>query len=345
MIRYVHGDILKADAEALVNTVNCVGISGRGIAAQFKKAFPENFRLYESAAKRGEVEPGRMFVVDIGNLTNPRYIVNFPTKRHWRGNSRLEDIRSGLDALATEIRARGIRSIAVPPLGCGLGGLDWNDVRPMIAEALGNLSGVDVLVYEPGGAPAAEAMVRSRDVPDMTPGRAALVGLVDRYLGGLMDPFVTLLEVHKLTYFLQEAGEPLRLTFAKADYGPYAENLRHVLSKIEGHFLSGYADGGDRPDKELKVVPGAVQEAQAILAVQKKTQQRFDRVSKLVSGFESPYGLELLATVHWLTAHEGARTVEQAVQATHSWNARKRQFTPRQVGIAWTTLQENGWLN
>ena len=122
MIEYKRGDILAEDAEALVNTVNTVGVMGGGIALQFKKAFPANFKAYAATCKRGDVQPGRMFVFETGQLTNPRYIINFPTKRHWRGKSRMEDIDAGLEALVKEVRDRGIRSIAIPPLGSGLGG-------------------------------------------------------------------------------------------------------------------------------------------------------------------------------------------------------------------------------
>src|SRR5271165_52736 len=249
MIEFKTGDILAADTEALVNTVNCVGIMGRGIALQFKNAFPENFKAYEAACAREEVQPGKMFVFETDALTNPKYIINFPTKRHWRGKSRIEDIETGLTALVAEIRARSIRSIAIPPLGSGLGGLSWADVRVRITEALRGLNDLQAIVFEPNSAP---VETRSRDAPKMTAGRAALVVLMQRYLGGLMDPFVTLLEVHKLMYFMQEAGEPLRLQYAKGPYGPYAENLRHVLRTIEGHLVSGYADGGDAPDKQLE---------------------------------------------------------------------------------------------
>ena len=176
MIHYKHGDMLAEDAEALVNTVNCVGIMGRGIALQFKNAFPENFKAYAAACKRAEVQPGRMFVYETGQLTNPRYVINFPTKRHWRGKSRMEDINAGLKALAQEIRDRHIRSIAIPPLGSGLGGLDWTQVRPRIQEALKDFNDLRIIVFAPQGAPEANRMVRNRAVPDMTPGRAALVG-------------------------------------------------------------------------------------------------------------------------------------------------------------------------
>lgn len=154
MICYVHGDILKVEADALVNTVNCVGVMGRGIALQFKQAFPDNFKAYAAACRRGEVQPGRMFVFDIGRLTKPRYIINFPTKRHWRGKSRIEDIEAGLAALVEEVRLRNIRSIAIPALGSGLGGLAWADVRPRIELAIAALPEVEGLVFEPGDASA-----------------------------------------------------------------------------------------------------------------------------------------------------------------------------------------------
>jgi O-acetyl-ADP-ribose deacetylase (regulator of RNase III) len=345
MIEYATGDILRTDAEALVNTVNCVGIMGRGIALQFKNVFPRNFKAYQAACRRGEVQPGRMFVYERHELGNPRYIINFPTKRHWRGKSRIEDIRSGLDALVQEIRARNIESIAIPPLGSGLGGLDWRVVRREIESRLGGLPDVRIVVFEPNGAPDARTMARLREAPRMTPGRAALVVLMHRYLGGLMDPFVTLLEVHKLMYFMQEAGQPLRLRFVKSLYGPYAENLRHVLKSVEGHMISGYADSGDAPDKQLQLVPGAFEEAEPALGSDPEALTRFERVSDLVEGFETPFGLELLATVHWVATREHARDAEHAVQLTYAWNERKKRFTARQIALAYQTLADKGWIS
>lgn len=345
MIELTSGDILKDDSEAIVNTVNCVGVMGRGIALQFKNAWPENFKAYEQACLREEVQPGRMFVYDTGQLTSPRYIINFPTKRHWRGKSRIEDIDSGLDALVAELRSRGIRSVAVPPLGSGLGGLDWAQVRPKIETVLSALDGVQVRIYEPMDAAQTQAINRSTNVPTMTPGRAALVELMNRYASGLLDPAITLLEVHKLMYFMQEAGESLRLKYVKAPYGPYAENLRHVLRTIEGHFVAGYADGGDAPDKPLTVVPGAVDDARDFLAANADTRARFDRVGALVEGFETPFGLELLATVHWIAKYEkGVATFKDVVTKTHAWNERKKHFSARQIGIALDLLAEQGWI-
>jgi len=345
MIEFTYGDILKSEADALVNTVNCVGVMGRGIALQFKNMYPDNFKAYEAACQREAVQPGRMFVFETGQLTPPRFIVNFPTKRHWRGKSRIEDIEAGLADLVKVIRDKGIRSIAIPPLGSGLGGLDWHEVRPRIERALTELADVQILVFEPNGAPTSDKMAHVREVPTMTAGRAALVELIHRYLGGLLDPFVTLLEVHKLMYFMQEAGEPLRLKYVKAPYGPYAENLRHVLHAVEGHLIAGYADGGDAPDKPLSLVPGAVDEAKGFLDQHEISRTRFERVTRLVDGFESPDGLELLSTVHWVMSREGAAHHDSVARQVYDWNTRKRQFTPRQLAIAEERLKSQDWLS
>jgi O-acetyl-ADP-ribose deacetylase (regulator of RNase III) len=345
MIEFQTGDLLRADTEALVNTVNCVGIMGRGVALQFKVAFPENFKAYQRACAREEVQPGRMFIFETGHLANPKYIVNFPTKRHWRGKSRIADIDAGLQALVAEIRKREIRSVALPPLGAGLGGLNWRDVRPRIEAALQELPQVRVVVFEPGGSKEPTPKKAGGKIPNLTAGRAALVGLMGRYLGGLMDPFVSLLEIHKLMYFMQEAGEPLRLKYVQAPYGPYAENLRHVLREIDGYFVSGYADGGDTPDKPLVLVPGAAEDAERFLADHDATRKRFERVAGLVQGFETPFGLELLSTVHWTTTRTEARTEEDVIAATSAWSERKRQFSERQIALALGVLAKGDWLS
>ncbi|HXM47062.1 MAG TPA: macro domain-containing protein [Pyrinomonadaceae bacterium] len=343
MIEYKKGDILREDVEALVNTVNCVGIMGRGIALQFKNAFPENFKSYVAACERHEVRPGQMLVFKTGGLTNPKYIINFPTKRHWRGKSRIEDIEAGLVALVNEIRSRDIQSIAIPPLGSGLGGLDWSNVRPRIERTLRELPDIRVVVFEPNDKSDTRRNYSS-DVPKMTAGRAALVGLMNRYLAGLLDPFITLLEVHKLMYFMEESGEPLRLRFAKGPYGPYAENLSHVLKAVEGHLISGYADGGDAPHKQLRLVPGAIDDAVSFLQTHVETQSRLARVSELVEGFESPFGLELLSTVHWVAKREGAVTFDDILKKIYAWNERKRRFSERQIKVALHVLSQKEWI-
>ena len=347
MFEYKTGDILAEDAEALVNTVNCVGVMGRGIALQFKNAFPDNFKAYHEACKRQEVRPGCMFVFETGRLTNPRYIINFPTKRHWRGNTRMEDIDAGLKALRDVIRENNIRSIALPPLGSGLGGLNWDEVRPRIEEALQDFDDLRIVIFEPNGAPATNQVAKRQSAPNMTAGRATLVGLMDHYLSGLLDPFVTLLEVHKLMYFIKVSGEPAmeKLRVVKGPYGPYAENLTHMLREIEGYYISGYRDGGDAPNKQLELVPGAVTDAKQFLEDHPDTRARFDRVVQLVAGFESSFGLELLSTVHWVITREPPGTLNDVISRIHEWDERKKQFSDRQIELAADVLAKMGWID
>ena len=344
MIRYAVGNIFQQETEALVNSVNCVGVMGRGIALQFKKAYPANFKAYEAACKRNEVQPGRMFVHETGRLTGPRYIINFPTKRHWRGKSRLADIESGLENLVHEITSRNIRSIAVPPLGTNLGGLQWRDVRRSIETALQGLEGVEVIVFTPTSGPTEQAPNHSTDVPRMTPSRAALVSLIRRYLDGLLDPFLTLLELHKLLYFMDQAGQPLNLRFSKGPFGPYSQSLRHVLNVIEGHFISGYTDGGDDPGKQLELVPGAIDDARAFLEDHAEACERLERVADLVAGFESPFGLELLSTVHWVASAQPSASTEEIIASTYAWGPQKEQFSERQIRLALDVLSTKNWL-
>lgn len=343
MIEFKTGDLLAEDAEALVNTVNCVGHMGRGVALQFKRAWPENFAAYAAAVRRGEVQPGRLFIHETGRLTNPRLIINFPTKRHWRGKSRLEDVEAGLRALVREIREREIHSIALPALGSGLGGLPWPEVRERIERALADLPGVRVVIFEPGPAPLDGVGAKARAIPRMTIGRAVLVGLMSRYIQGLLDPFITLLEVHKLMYFMQESGEGLKLRIEKGPYGPYAENLRHVIAPIEGHFITGYGEGGDAPEKVLELVPGAIEDARETLKGRAATNERFQRVAELIEGFESSFGLELLATVHFVMKNEGAGGDDDVVARTYAWHDRKRRFSREQILLARHVLEERGF--
>ena len=343
MIEYKTGDIFEEDAEALVNSVNCVGVMGRGIALQFKRKYPDNFKAYRLACERKEVKTGRMFVFDTGCSTNPRYIINFPTKVHWRGKSHLEYIESGLEALAVEIRERNIRSIAIPPLGTDLGKLNWADVRPRIEATLEGIDCLNAIIFKPGST-SIKKVNEPLSPPKMTIARAALIGLIHRYLRGLLDPFVTLLEVHKLMYFMQEAGEPLKLAFVKETYGPYAQNLRHLLLMVEGHMINGYSDGGDEPHKELTLVPDALEDADSYLDSYPETMRRLDRVTELIEGFETPFGLELLATVHWVTKQHPDAIEDDIVTYTHQWSDRKRQFSKRHILLALKTLSNNGFM-
>ena len=262
MIEITHGNLIKADAEALVNTVNCVGFMGKGIALQFKFAFPSNNEFYEAACRAHEVEPGKMLIYDNGQLRKPHYIINFPTKRHWRGKSEIADIEIGLKSLISDVIRLEIASIAIPPLGCGLGGLDWGAVKPMIEKAFAAVPDVRVLLYEPTGTPTAREMPINTVRPKMTVARALMIKLMNTY--ATLDYSQSLLEVQKLAYFLQESGEPLRLKYEAGKYGPFAPNLYKVLEVLEGHFLRGY-DATQRPGTQIELMPGAVEEASSFL--------------------------------------------------------------------------------
>jgi O-acetyl-ADP-ribose deacetylase (regulator of RNase III) len=349
VVKLATGNLLEADAEALVNTVNTEGVMGKGIALQFKKKFPEMYEAYRRACEAGEVEPGRMHVFERKDMLNPRFIINFPTKRHWRSPARMEDLESGLRALVSEIKKRNIRSVAVPPLGCGNGGLDWSIVRPTIERALSELKDVRILLFPPAGAPEAADIVHRTERPDMNPSRAITLKIWKEYFA--LGYRLTLLEVHKLLYFLQEAGEGLRLRFQKDRYGPYADNLRHLLHRFEGHFSLGFGDGRNAPTTEIELLAPAVKEAEEFLQQHAQDSfeslKRLERVAKLIRGFESPYGLELLATVHWAHTHEQkARSFEEVEDFVRSWSQRKAKILKREhLELAYRRLEQFNWLS
>lgn len=346
MVTLSHGNLLDAPVEALVNSVNTVGVMGKGIALQFKRAFPENFKAYESACKRGEVQIGRLFIHQTGRL-QPRWILNVPTKRDWRQPSRLSDVRKGIAALVAAVEQLDISSVAVPPLGCGAGGLSWSVVCPLIERAFAPLEHVRVLVFQPGEAPAPRAMPNRTSRPRMTPGRAAMLALAGAYLDSELDDSLTMLELQKLAYFMQEAGEPLRLRYSKHYYGPYADALRKVLEVLEGHFIAGFGDDGTRPTAPIELLPEAREEAEEFLREAPETRHHIDRVVDLIRGFEDAYGLEMLATTHWVVTHDprAASDYERAIREVQSWSPRKAKlFKPEHVVAAWRRLREKGWV-
>lgn len=347
MIEIRRGNLLTANAEALVNTVNCVGVMGKGIALQFKQTFPTNYKEYVKACKLNQVTPGKMFTVQVGGLlANPKYIINFPTKRHWKGKSRIEDIKFGLDALIEEVKSLQIQSIAVPPLGCGNGGLNWNQVKPMIEEAFSQVPDLKVYLYEPAGSPAPEQIKIQTQKPRLTNSRALLISLMDRY--GIPGYKLTLLEIQKLAYFLQEVGEPLKLNFVKGTYGPYAENLNFVLQRMEGHYIRGVGDGSRKKDLQVYLVPGASTEASEFLKGRKESLERLEQVSDIIAGFETPYGMELLATVHWVMKQNKVivRNPSEVVKEVFAWNDRKRQiFKEGHIMTAWKHIIDLGLMD
>jgi len=345
MIELTRGNLLESGADALVNTVNCVGVMGRGIALQFKRLYPGVSRQYEKACKAGEVRLGRMFVVKTGLMPpEPRYIIHFPTKQHWKEKSRLENIEAGLAALIGDVERLALASIAVPPLGCGNGGLDWDAVRPLIESAFAKLPAVRLLLFPPTGAPEPENMPAGTKRPNMTLDRALLVWLLDRY--AVPDYRSSKLEVQKLAYFLQVAGHPSSLNFVKSSYGPYVERLNHVLQSIEGHFIRGYGDR-DEP-ASIRPLPEAPQDARLVLNRNARALEQVNRVARLIEGFETPYGMELLASVHWVVSREdveAARDVEKAIEGVHAWSDRKRKlFKPAHIQKAWQRLRSEGWI-
>ena len=340
MIKFTTGNMLTTDVEALVNTVNTQGVMGKGIALQFKKAFPDMFKVYLDACKAGKVFTGQMHVVTLNSIVNPRYIINFPTKQDWRRPSQMLYIESGLQDLVRLVRELGISSIAVPPLGCGNGGLPWSLVQPKIEAAFSELPKVRVLLFAPHGAPDADKMLNRTARPPMTLSRAVVLKLLQQYC--VLGYELTLLEVQKLLYFMQEFGEPLRLRFEKKYYGPYADNLRHVLNLFEGHFTSGFADGNNKPDTVIRLLPRAVEEASDYIMLNHGEDndhvERLKQVAALIEGFESPYGMELLSSVHWLIKHEQV-SPNFITDAVKEWNPRKAKLMkPKHIEIAWQRL-------
>lgn len=347
MIKSVNGNLLDAKVEALVNTVNTVGVMGKGIALQFRQALPENYEFYRKACARDEVRPGHMLVFDRGQrLDGPRYVVNFPTKRHWKGRTKIEDIESGLIDLIDVIKNLSIKSVAVPPLGCGNGGLNWTRVKPLIERAFLSVPDVIVHLYEPMGAPNAGEMKIATPRPHMTGVRAALLILFENYL--MPGYQLSLLEIQKLAYFLQESGNPMNLRFVRNQYGPYAENLHHVLQRIDGHFIKGYGDRTERAQTQtIQLIPDAIAEAHETIGTDSLVERQLNVVSNLIEGYEYPGGLELLATVHWVTKEsELSRTdVAAAIRAIHEWSDRKKALFPEDViEMAWNRLREMDWF-
>ena len=336
MITYVSKNILDSEAEALVNTVNTVGIMGKGVALQFKEKFPLNFKLYQKACKNTEVRTGKMFVTETGFLTNPKYIINFPTKTDWRSNSRLEDIADGLNDLVKVVNEKNIQSIAIPPLGCGNGGLDWKDVKPLIEERLKPLIEIlNIEIIEPGHH--SYARTTKAEAPPLTKPRAIVLALADAYRVLGFD--ISHLELQKLAYFMQEMGQSdLKLNYTKGAYGPYATNLKHLLVYLEGYYIKGQIRFQDmKPVDPLQLSEDKIPEVSAYLKSNLTVEEteRLKRVESLINGFESPYGLELLASVLWTKKITGSSEIENVVEYIHDWSDRKRNLMyPEQIEIA-----------
>lgn len=339
MIVLKRGNLLTDEVEALVNTVNCVGVMGKGIALQFKQAYPEMFTEYQKACRKDDVQPGKMHVVETKSLFNPKFIINFPTKRHWKNRSRMEDIESGLADLINVVKRLEIKSIAVPPLGCGNGRLKWSDVRPKIELAFEQIPNVEVHLYEPTGSPKPDKIKIGTNRPKLTRARGLFLMLMNDY--SIPGYKLSLLEIQKLAYFLQMVGEPLRLGFEKGKFGPYADNLNHVLERLDGHYIRGFGDRNR--EAEIYLIKDAANQAEKFLRDDQEAFEHLEKVRGIIQGYETPYGLELLSTVHWVvnSKPEIKSDVQKIVEEVHNWNERKRKlFKEKHIEKAWEHLNK-----
>lgn len=348
MIKFTQGNLLEARADALVNTVNTVGVMGKGIALMFKERFAENFRLYAAACKAKEVKTGKMFITKVNELDGPRWIVNFPTKQHWRGDSRMEWIVDGLQDLRHFLVNNEVKSVAIPPLGSGNGGLDWSNVRPHIEAALADLN-TEIFVFEP--TEKYQNVAKRTGVEKLTPARALIAELVRRYW--VLGMECSLLEIQKLAWFLERTIDsaglpPLDLRFEPHKYGPYADRLRHLLDGLDGSYLHCDKRIGDADPLD---VIWFNDERKAFVQTYLRSEAKeytlaLEATAALIDGFESPFGMELLATVDWLLAKDGvAPTVPAMREGLKHWRggtdaaARKlRLFDDRALGIALNRL-------
>ena len=323
MITFTQGNLLEARAEALVNTVNTVGVMGKGIALMFKERFGENYRRYAAACKAGEVRTGKMFITEVSELGGPRWIVNFPTKQHWRGNSRMEWIAEGLQDLRRFLIENEVKSVAIPPLGAGNGGLGWAEVRPRIETALAGLE-TEIVVFEPTRK--YQNVAKRGGVEKLTPARALIAELVRRYW--VLGMECSMLEIQKLAWFLERNIEraglaPLDLRFVAHRYGPYADRLRHLLEGLDGSYLHSDKRIGDADP--LDVIWFDDGRKAFVHAYLKSEAQAYapalEATAAVIDGFESPFGMELLATVDWLLAKDGvAPTVSAVREGLRRWS-------------------------
>jgi O-acetyl-ADP-ribose deacetylase (regulator of RNase III) len=347
MIELLKGNIIESKAQAIINTVNTKGVMGKGIALQYKKAFPEMFEEYKKACKSGQVVIGKMHVWQNKALFGPKYIINFPTKDDWEKPSKLEYIEKGLADLVTIIKQLAIDSIAIPPLGCGNGRLSWKAVKPLIIKALKDCSNVKVELFEPSDAP---ELMQAAPVKEkkMTGSRALVLKLFQRYC--VLGYELTLLEAQKLCFFLQELGEPLKLRFQKHHYGPYADNLRHVLIGFEGKYTQGFVDGTkNKPETVIHLLPRAIEESDDFIKANGSSMEsqlaRLKMVENFIEGFETPFGMELLSTVYWVVKYDGIPLSDEKliVDAVHAWNPRKAELMkPKYIRKAINRIAELG---
>lgn len=329
--------------EAIVNTVNCVGVMGKGVALEFKHRWPENFKAYKRVCADKALSPGEMFIFDNNDFLDSekhRFLINFPTKQHWRSQSKIEYVKDGLVDFVNQIRRLGIKSVALPPLGCGNGGLEWSDVRPLIEEAVSVLPEVQFVIFGPAQQ---AAHPEQADVPsDLTTGRASMMvafAELEKYFGG----HLTRLTAQKVAYFLQVLGINFGLKFTKNQYGPYSEALHQAFKAMEAkHYIEGYTSD----DRKVVVTHGTYAAADEHLKSEgSDISGTIRKLSLLIEGYESPYGMELLSSVHFLTVSEGITTQPDMSAALEAWNDHKRASFPEPaVTAALERLKDDGFI-
>lgn len=336
MMKYITGNLLEADTQALVNTVNTVGVMGKGIALQFKERFPDNFKIYAAACKKGEMNIGQMLVVREDTIYGEKIIINFPTKTEWFRKSQYKYIEEGLKDLVRVITSYNIHSIAIPPLGCGNGGLKWERVKKLMEDYLSSLPNVEIQVFEPNEAIKKILQKESRKKEaELKPGRAMLLYALYQY--EKLGETATVFAANKLAYFLQSTGEPLRLQFTPYTYGPYAQAVEKVLYALNGTYLTGMEQMSAKAFEPLQLNWKRYNEVEEYVKVHLSNEQhqRLNNLFSIIEGFESALSLELLASVHFLLNGNPTSTEKELFSKIQSWNERKKNLiTEEYIGIA-----------
>lgn len=326
MIHYTTGDILFSNADALVNTVNTVGVMGKGLALQFKKLFPANFKAYQNACKTGVLQIGKPLVFEEESLLNgKKIIINIPTKTDWRLPSQYSYVESGLEALKEIIHARNLKTVAIPPLGAGNGKLDWVKVKTIIEEKLSDVK-ADIYVFEPGGEPSS---VIDTTKKALTPARAMLLAvLYDLVRNG---EFVSEFSVQKVTYFLQRFGaeNEFRLDFQPYHYGPYSSKIRHLLYQLNGFYIAGFESKDKKPFDMLSLQTEHRPIVNAFL--EKPENSKFlgitQKTKAFLAGFYSDFSLELLSTIDFIISENKGIDEAGIKEKLQHWNQRKTRFS------------------
>ncbi|GHT68716.1 Appr-1-p processing protein [Bacteroidia bacterium] len=340
MIHYTKGNILDSDAQALVNTVNTVGVMGKGIALQFKNAFPNNFKAYEDACKRKEIAIGKLFVSKDRNLNSgEKIIINFPTKKDWRKSSEYSYIEDGLDDFLKVIEKEQIKSVALPPLGAGNGGLEWEKVKQLLELKLSTLN-IDIYVYEPTNA-IKEYLKKER--VKLTEARALLLYVLSDLVRN--GEFVSEFSSEKICYFLQKFGAEkyFKLKFEPKFYGPYSGKVRYVLNYLNGSYLMGYSDMNKKPFDPLTLVADGYETVKAYVESNTELNEIATKTTNFLNGFYSDFALELLSSIDFIIAENNTFDEHIISQKLSEWNNRKRSIfsNPEYINFTVDYLQRN----